>query len=228
MATPKFDPAVLVTEADIFQAARWKKYPFEYLTETNYTKDEVRAGEPEVIRLIPKLPHVELFCKLWQSERLLTVVKSRRMLFSWMCSGLELWLTSFTQEAHVAVIAQDQSGSEKFLGRVLWLYNHLPPKCPRPEIRLWMGLEGNPKKIMMVETGSTIEAFPGIPDKIRGEGKSLVRCEEIAFWPKAAESWAAILPTIQGGGRVVCISTPLAGSWYQNLVQDTLLASVPN
>lgn len=223
----KFNPAVLASKEDQLMAASWMKFPYYFLIDCCYTKDEVKAGgdSQDVVRLIPPLPHVETFCYLWQTSRLLTIVKSRRMICSWIACALELWLAIFTLEAHVAVIAQDQTGSEKFLARHVWLYNHLPELCPRPDMKIWSGVSGDPRRILFPETGSTIEAFPGSPDKIRGEGKTLIRCEEIAFWDKAEESWTAIMPVVQGGGRVVVISTPLANSWYSRLVQDTMLVS---
>ena len=224
----KYDASILTTDADSLQAARWQKFPYDYVTSACYTRDEIKAGgkAEEVVRLIPPLPHIHVFCRLWQTEKLFVTVKSRRLLLSWLCSALELWLCSFTVEAHMAVIALDQQGSEEFLGRIVWLYNHLPPKCPRPELRMWMGLNGNPKKLLFLETGSTVEALPSSPDKIRGSGLSLVRLEEVAFWVRAEESWAAILPTVQGGGRICCVSTPLAGSFFEKLVTDQLLSAV--
>lgn len=218
-----FDQSILTTEADVLNAGRWSTIPYTFLTECVYTKDEVKAGadSSEVVRLLPKKRHIEIFVQLWQTRHLLATAKSRRMQFSWTACGLESWLCNFTVEAHVAVIAQGQTESEKFLSRHEWIQTHLPPKCPRSDIRIWRGKEGNPNKILFTDTGSTIEAMSSDPESIRGEGKTLIRCEELQSWQWPEQAWAAIIPVVQGGGRIVVIGTPKANTFYQRLVMDT-------
>jgi hypothetical protein len=202
--------------------------PFKYLTECCYTRDEVAVGRPDlaVVRLLPPLPHIEWFCKVWISRKLIVTCKSRRMQFSWSACALEDWLCNFSEQAHVAVVAQDQVASEKFLGRHVFIHEKLPPILRRP-LKIWKGNQGDPKKIEYLDTGSTIEAFSSEPEKFRGEGLTLVRMEEVQSWdeghPNRSErAWRAIRPVTQGGGRIVIIGTPLAGSWYERVVKDQL------
>lgn len=206
----------------------WKKYPYRFLTEACYTKDEVAVNRPdlEVTRLIPTKDYIKELVDAWQFETLLCVVKSRRMVVSWVVCALELWLCTFTLGAAVYVISLDQTSSDKFLARHLFMYERLPAWMPRPQLKVWRGKEGDPTKIEFLETGSRIEALSQEPDKIRGEGATLVRCEEMAFWPWPDRSWKAILPTIQGGGRIVIVSSAQDGSFFKGLVYDNLSKAV--
>ena len=220
------DNAYAITEADRQRLYRWLQNPYHFMIEGCWTRDEVEAGrvESESIKLIPPLPHLRVFADQWQQERLLAVVKSRRMLFTWAATALELWQCEFFREVHIAIVGMDQSSSEEFLGRHHWLWDH--QANPKPAVKIWKGQKGNPQKILFEDSNSTIEAFPGDPDKLRGLGATRVRCEEIAFWKWPEESWRTLLPIIQGKGSIVVISTPLAGSFFERLVKDQMSASV--
>ena len=135
----------------------------------------------------------------------------------------------------VGVIAQKQATAEKFLARHVFIHDHLPeillPGGGKSRIRARKGIQGDPKKIEYLDTNSTIEAFPSDPEAIRSEGMTLLRLEEVQSWDEGSpnrteKSWRAILPVIQGGGRVIAIGTPLAGTWYERLIKDQFEVAV--
>lgn len=213
-----------LTTSDLEQFRRWVLEPYAFLTEACYTRDEVKAGQAENIRLLPKKPHVEEFCKQWQEEKLLGTVKSRRMQFSWMSCALELWKCLFIRNVIVDVIAQGQTESEEFLARHVSMYERFPAYFHGKagyDMQVWKGQGGNPKRIRF-SNGSEITAFSSDPESIRGAGATIVRCEEIQVWKQPEKSWRAILPVIQGGGQIVVIGTPLANSFHEQLVKDRL------
>jgi hypothetical protein len=213
-----------VNKAILIKAQRWVRNPYSFLTECCYTKDEVAVNRPDlaVVRLIPKMPYIRTICEKWEQEPRLVLPKSRRMLVSWICTALEEWLCNFTENVVVYVIALEQTGADAFLARHQFIHEHLPPECPRSRINIRRGKAGDPTIIEYLDTRSQIEALSSKPDDIRGEGATLIRCEEMAFWQWAEASWKALLPTIQGGGRIVVVSSAEAGSHMRKVVYDEL------
>lgn len=52
------------------------------------------------------------------------------------------------------------------------------------------------------------------------EVATLIHCEEFAHSQWQEEAWTAMRPVVQGGGKIVVVSTPLAGSFFRDLVFD--------
>ena len=215
-------------------ARKWSQYwldPCKFMFGLCYTEDEVAAGSNEVavVRLIPDLPHLRAMTKLWQEERLFVVVKSRRMIVSWSLTALELYLAMTTPHSRIYVISTDQMKSDKLVERHQFIYKRLPEDMPKPHISTRAGVKGGISRIDFEETDSSIEALPGDPDKMRQEGATLIRMEEIAFWKPAARAdltYKAIMPTIMGGGRLVVVSSAQDGTFFKRLVFDELGTAV--
>lgn len=203
---------------------RWRHQPYHFLIEACWTKDEVAANPgstetKEVVRRIPEKDFIRIAVDRWGRYDRLATPKSRRMLMSWICTCLELRLCLYWPVT-IHVYAQRQQGAEAFLGRHKWLYEHLPHGFPKPKLKQWRGLKGDPNKLLFEETGALIEAFPGEPNAVRGEGCTVARLEEFAFWTWPDQSFKAILPTTLGGGKLVIVSTALAGTPYKEIVFD--------
>lgn len=202
---------------------RWLADPYAFLTEGCYTKDEVAAGTigKDVVRLIPKKEYLAYVVRKWGEEDRLALPKSRRMLMTWVLTALELRLCLYFPVT-IHIYAQKQTAADGFVARHKFIYEHLPASLPKPQMKEWKGVEGDPSKLLFVQTGAEIEAFPGNPDAVRGEGCSVARLEEFAFWQWPEHSWKAILPTVMGGGKLVVVSTPLANTLFKSLVFDEM------
>lgn len=216
---------------------RWNHYArnrFAFLTECCKTIDEVAAGgtldqfamateKPETVKLIPALPHIKRFVDSWEQERLIAYLKSRRMVATWTMLALDFHLALFAEHSAIYVISMDQSKSNELLKRVVFMYENLPADFPKPKIKIHKGhQDGNPRRIDFPEVNSFIEGVSQEPDAIRGKGATLLHVEELAFWQWPELSWKAMLPTIQGGGKMAIVSTSLANSYFNRLVSDEL------
>lgn len=76
-------------------------------------------------------------------------------------------------------------------------------------------------------TGSWIKAIPQGADQLRQWTASGVFMDEFGFWEEAETTFGATVPTIQGGGRIVIVSTPpndapVGGSFFERLSFDKL------
>lgn len=211
---------------DHYRRDRWA-----FLTEQCWTKDEVAPDEP--IKLFPALPHLKYILKLWETERLLAVPKSRRMMMTWLMCALDLHLAMYVPHSAVYIVSSDLAKSEKLVGRCKFIYDRLDEKqVLKPTMSMRLGVRGDPTKLTF-ESGATIEALPGEPEKLRQESASLVHWEEIGSWQTDTpeRAWKAILPTLQSskgstGGRVVVVSSARAGSFFHRLVTDNLGVAV--
>ncbi len=220
----KSEPAL---PQDLHRLLSWNRYgqdPFAFVTECCSTVEEVDTVNP--IKLIPPLPHIQELVRQWSSHRLLCIVKSRRMLVTWTLCALDLHLALYTPHSAIYIVSNDQAKSNRLVGRCKFLFDHLPAELPTPQVQVRKGVSGDPSILRFPEIGSQIQGLPGEPDKLRQEGATLLPLEELAFWQWPEESWKAMLPTIQGGGRVVIASSARAGSFLEKIVKDQLPAPV--
>ena len=208
--------------------ARWVEDRWAYLTECCWTEDEVGEDTGEIgkgsgrVRLIPNKPHLYHLTRQWESERLLAVVKSRRMIVTWTLICLDLHMAMFSPYSHIYIVSSDQANSDKLVGRCKFVYDKLPTTCLKPSIVPTMGKMKNPTRLDFPETHSFIQGLPSSPDKMRQEGATLLHVEELAFWEHPDLSFKAMLPTIQGGGRMVIASSAQAGTEFGRIVMDDL------
>jgi phage FluMu gp28-like protein len=144
----------------------------------------------------------------WQESSILAIPKSRRMMATWLFIALHLWAALFRNNSAVFIQSQKSSKSEWLVGeqRMWFIYRNLPAthNWPKP-IRLLKG-EGGISRVEF-NNGSYIMAIGEGADQFRQYTASHIMLDEVAFWEKAKESYTGTLPTIQGGGKVVLIST---------------------
>jgi len=208
----------------IAEANMWMQNRFEFLIQCVYTYDETDKEHP--VKLLPNLPHIKQIAIDSTKYKVLLVPKSRRMQATWTTSGIDLHVAMYSKFARVFIVSSDQTKSDKLVSRVRFIYDHLPEHCPKPEMAVRLGKSGDPTKLIFKETGSIIEGLSKEPDKIRQEGASLLHVEEIAFWDRPDDAYKAMLPTIQGGGQMIMVSSARDGTLFEQLVRDQIVDSV--
>ena len=198
-------------------ADRWK-----FMTTCCYTYDETNIDAP--VALIPPKPYLPHLVHLWETKRLLCLPKSRRMIMSWSLRALELHLAMFEPFSAIYLASNKQDKSDAMLGRHKFLYDNLPGDLifRKPEMVIHRGRTGLPTRIDFPEMDSKIVAVSSDPDELRQEGATLVVLEELATWDHPREAWPAILPVIQGGGRIVIVSSAIPNSFFQDITYDNL------
>ncbi len=153
---------------------------------------------------------------------MLAIPKSRRMMLTWIMLALHLHMALFIPRSAIFVQSKKADDSDYLLGesRMMFIYRHLPD---------WMRAYGLPtarykQYNLMFSNGSTIRAIAQGADQLRQYTATAVMCDEMAFWDRAAETWRALRPIIQGGGKVTLISSAQPG-FFEVVVNGRLRAA---
>jgi len=131
-------------------------------------------------------------------------------------------LAMYTPFSKIYIISEDLMKSELLVERCHFLWERLPTeKCMRLPCETRKGQSGKGKAYLKFpDVNSEIMGVSGKPSEMRQEGATLLHVEEFQNWTWAEESWTAMLPTVQGGGKIVIIGTPRPGTHFERLVKD--------
>lgn len=144
----------------------------------------------------------------FQTHRWNLFLKARQTGFTTVVMAYVLWLALFHGDRQVLILSRTEKDSQKNLARTIYAYDHLPQWMKLRagdgvrEARTDKGVEK-----MSFLNGSIVDSLPASPQTARGEAASLVVLDEWAFWPDPENSWAALEPTVDVGGRLIAIST---------------------
>lgn len=149
----------------------------------------------------------------------IVVLKARRLGLSWIVLAYALWLAIFSQGIRILILCKTGDDAAELLDRIRRMRDRL---LADPGSRyLFTGLPRPAKARDAVTTldigDSTIRALMGTPAAARSETAGMVILDEFAFQRGAGEIWRAILPTIEGGGRLAAISTGNGGEQSEGL-----------
>ncbi len=195
------------------QVEIWSRDPWRFILECCYTQDEADGGK---IKRFPQKDYLEYVCGCWLRYPLLAIPKSRRMIMTWLMLALDLWQALFRPRSAIFVQSKKEEDSifllsEKRLGLI---YDRLP------KMYGWPKLEAA-KKQLKFSNGSYIMPIGQGADQLRQYTATLVHIEEMAFWDWPEDTWTALKPTIQGGGRVAMVSTAGPG-FFQRIVEGEI------
>jgi hypothetical protein len=195
-----------------YQADCWA-----FLTEACSTLDQIDGQT----KLIPAKPYLECCVREWLAYTQVAVPKSRRMMVTWLFCACYYWLARYTPGAKIGFFARKQGeketeGSNELVWRAHFIHRHLPPLLrPRPDYDYSTG------RLVFNETQSEILALAQGADQARQYTFTGVLCDEMGFWEQAMETYVALRPTTQGGGRLTCVSSANPG-FFESIVYDRL------
>ena len=137
------------------------------------------------------------------------VLKARRLGLSWVVLAFALWLAIHQQGVRVLILCKTEGDASESLDRVRRMWERM--QADPASSHILADLE-RPKKerdaVTKLDVGtSTLRALVGTPAAARSETAGFVILDEFAFQRGAADIWRSILPTIEGGGGLACIST---------------------
>lgn len=197
---------------------------FKFLTECWWTEEET-SGRND---LVPQEEYVEEFCHEWinsyNNRQAFLVEKSRRLLISWMCRGLE------TRELGIAkgnliIVDQTYENAAEHLWRVHHGYSVLREK--RPEFRLKPHRKLGAEDVHRIDdvvlpNGSLFTQGHQAAGAEQGKGKKIVVLEEISKYREPAAFWsqAKLLtmgPANDVGGWVVGIANASPNPDWQKI-----------
>ena len=135
------------------------------------------------------------------------VVKARRMRLSWTFVALHTWYALQHAHANVFIISEKESKSDELIERARGILARLPAgggggrvvehRSSPPSIRL-----DNDAQLIGVAEGAS---------QLRQYSASAIMADEMGFWQQPRETYAAMKPTIEGGGRLTIISSAYPG-----------------
>lgn len=216
-----------MTHAEMAELAVLEAYrqyavdPWFFVTDCCWTKDEADGGR---VKKMPDKAYLRFVTEAWGRENLLAVAKSRRMLMTWLFLCLHLWAALFRPNSAVFIQSKKQEDSEFLLGedRLIFVYRRLPGEFPWPGLeKARAGKSGRGYGFLRFANGSFVAAVGQGPDQLRQYTASYVYLTELAFWEWAEETFASLLPTIQGGGKVTIDSSAGPG-FFDRLVHGEL------
>ena len=194
----------------------WAHDVWAFVRDCCFTVDEADGGS---IKQFPDLPYLKKVCDVWSTHKLLAIPKSRRMMLTWVMLACHLHLALFTPNSAIFVQSKKSDDSDYLLGdnRMLFIYKHLPG---------WLHDYGLPtvrrtQYLLKFSNGSIIKGIAQGPDQLRQYTATAIMCDEIAFWEQAYQTWRAIRPVLQGGGRATLISSAAPG-FFADVAQGKL------
>ena len=203
LSNPLADTAQVVAKdslRDIFIPA--KEFIFRHV----YTIDPHDQTSP--IKRIPHHGYIEQIIDQWMTDELILVVKSRQMMISWVFVALNLWLARFHKGQYCFFVSkkEDDAGFSSplsLLSRAWFIYEHLPEqfKCPVQKSL-------NPAMLKFPKLNSIIHGVSQDSDAVRQYTASSIFSDEMAFQERSEQIFAAVKPTIDGGGKFTGVSTP--------------------
>lgn len=173
-----------------------------------YTLDSNDLRNP--VKLFPRQDYIKYFCDEWLNEPLLALHKNRRMMMSWACIEMHLWLAMFHPGAQIFFVSDKEQKSNELVRRAEFIYDHIPPDhMLLPKKRSTANLLGFPG------LDSFIMGLPSGSDQLRQYTASAIFFDEFAFWETGQkDALASARPTVQGGGRLTIVSSVKEGPFY--------------
>ena len=210
---------------------RYKAHPYPFLTECVWTLDQASQS----VRRFPSYSDPSPSCSCipggcenfihhlanrWLQHKRFLVPKSRRVLVSWTMVALHCWLARFFPGTTIAFVSRkqglnDSEGAAELVRRVKFIEEHLPVEIePLP-------FKYNFARIAYPTIGSEIIGVAQGADQLRQYGLTAIFADEFAFWELAADTYAASLPTLEGGGRFTAVSSANPG-FFKMMVFDSM------
>ena len=196
--------------------------PYEFIFNYCYTLDPHDINNP--IKRIPDYPYVRELIRVFLAEKLIAVVKSRQLLVTWIFCALHVWLCTFHKDQYVFFIMRKEADAGfdsplSLCARAHFIIEHLP-KDLKPEYTKSL----QPPILKFTKNFSTLHGVSQDSDALRQYTASSILSDEMAFQEHADEAYAALKPTIDGGGRLVCVSTPNGkNNLFYKIIQGNMI-----
>jgi len=149
-----------------------------------------------------------------ETEPRLLILKARQLGISWLCCAYALWLCLFKPSRLVLTFSIGQEEANEMMRRIQAMYDRLPDaiKAEHPTAKR------NTEEIAW-KNGSAIHALPSRKSAGSGYTASLIILDEFAKNENASKLYTAVKPTIDGGGKMIILSTANgAGNLFHDLV----------
>lgn len=190
-----------------------------YFASNCKTLDEHEKRRAYKIKYFPAhKPYIrKLLARVHDADRLV-VYKSRQLIVTWTCCVDVVHEVLFSPGENVGIISTKEEAAGKVIGRIETIYKNLPEHWlfGLPEVIFYRAKKGIPVRMVVKHSGvgkepdSVIQAAPQGSDALRSEVWSRMFWDEIRTFTnqEAEDTYASLLPAIEGGGRLTMASTP--------------------
>lgn len=216
--------------------ATFSQHPWPFLRDAVYTMNPFRDGQAgggvqkyPGDRIKDRTPtcrccdggclnYLHHVVNIWHDHPRSLWPKSRRLIMSWTFVALHVWLARYRPNQIIAFVSRKQGqnedeGSAELIKRARWIEDHYPAEVqPRETKRTWC-------RTHYPHNNSVIVGIAQGADQLRQLTITAWMGDEFAFWEHAGSTYAASIPTLEGGGRCTLVSTANPGFMSQ-LVHD--------
>ena len=213
---------------------RYRAHPWPFLCEAVWTLDQ-RGGAGGGVRQFPGKaivdPRRDCACapggcdnylhhivNEWLTYDRLLIPKSRRLIITWTFCALYYWRARYRPASMLALASRklgqtEDEGSAELVKRIKFIHTHLPMDVTLRPFHYGFA------RFAFKDNDATIVGVAQGADQARQYTFSDYFADEFAFWERASETYAALIPTLEGGGRFVGVSSASPG-FMEQLVYD--------
>jgi hypothetical protein len=198
------------------QLKQAKDHPFYYFSKVKtFDEDELDTGERVKPYPINK-KYLQNLVYLAETEKRLAVYKARRMIVTWTFCGVASRELLLFPGSHTAFISKKEEDAGKLVGRVKFIYEHLPSywRLGLPEPHYYRAKKAIFVKIVCKHPNglpdSVLEAYPEGGEQLVGDGFSMIYWDEVGkIDDKLCEiTYAGAVPALGKHGKLFMSSTP--------------------
>jgi len=171
------------------------------------------------IRPFPMHEYFRPLINTWLTKQLVLVPKSRDMMATWLYLALYSWDTFFHRARQNFVQSETAPKTRDLIKRAFVMWKNQPKFLRDVNLAKYNIGPFNAGVITLDNYDSELVGFPQGAGLVRQYHPSGMFTDETAFHPDAGETFAAIKPAIQAGGRYTGVSSAFP-SWFQIAVQD--------
>lgn len=202
--------------SDVEALAALRQDPWLFMSTCVYTIDQVDRWNP-IKRYPAEKEYLKYLVHEIVNEPYLALVKHRRLRATWTLCGVYLWDAMFYEGRFNALVSKKEEDSDELVRRCLFIYDNIPKEV----LRVKPVKEYKYTEMRFPEIDSKIKGVAAGADQLRQYTCSRIGCDEFAYWPQAEETFVAMRPTIEGGGKVCLVSTRWPG-FFQRIVEDAI------
>jgi len=219
-----------------------KADPFYFMVRYCKTHDDDAPEDESKVRPFPELAYIRNAVRIMQLWPDVWFAKSRRQMFSWIASALDLWDALFHSGRRIFVHSFDEPSAgfggagetgdtDSVLGRILWMYELLPSHLkltqpnkgenPRRQNKPPISLTFyhlDPETNMVMP--SVIIAVADSLEPIHGKTIGRLHNDEVSFQKDSRRWYGMAKPGLGRHGRGVNIFTPNGHEYGYSRVMD--------
>lgn len=152
-------------------------------------------------------PFQENVVKLFSLYQKIVVNKSRQIGLSTLIALYACHMMIFNENKNIVVIATKRDTAKEIVDKVKLIWYNLPLFLSKRKDDLEKAFIDNTYEFKL-KNGSKIKAYSASKDATRSQAASLVIFDEMAFTPNCDGIFTALLPVVDRGGQMICLSTP--------------------